>query len=152
MSGHLPSIDSSSHRDAESNRRIRVLVADAHPPMRRTLKHLLEQEEDMDVVGDAHDFASAVTQARAGRPHVVVLDVRMPGARGLDSIQELRAHAPDTELVLITMQNNPTFATRALECGGLGLVLKDAAEVELSEAVRRAARGEKYRSPRVKDT
>jgi DNA-binding NarL/FixJ family response regulator len=106
----------------------------------------------MELVGEAGDFASAVAQARARRPRVLVVDVRMSGADGLDSIRELRRHAPDTELVLITMENNPTFANRALECGALGLVLKDAAEAELSEAVRRAARGAEYRSPRVKQT
>lgn len=118
--------------------------------MRRALKQLLEEDGNIDVVGEADDFGSALEQTRVRRPRVVVLDVRMPGASGLASIRELRSNAPDAGLVLVTMENNPTFANRALECGGLGLVLKDAAEIELSEAVRRAARGEEYRSPRVK--
>lgn len=141
--------DAPPRRDEVGNHRIRVLVADGHPSMRRVLKRLLEQDEDMEVIGEAGDFASAVTQTRAGRPKVLVLDVRMPGAVGLHSIRELRAIAPEAEIVLITMESNPSFADRALEYGGRGLVLKDAAELELSEAVRLAARGETYTSPRV---
>jgi two-component system, NarL family, response regulator NreC len=152
MVGHLHPVDARSHSDAEVEHRVRVLVADGHPAMRRSLRQLLEQTEDMAVVGEAADFTSAVTQARARRPQVLVLDVRMPGASGLDSIRDLRALAPDSQLVVITMENNPTFTSRALQCGALELVLKDAAEVELCEAVRRAARGEEYRSPRVRDT
>ena len=150
MSGQLHSVDARAYGDTKGDRRIGVLVADGHASMRRALKHLLEEDGNMEVVGEADDFASAVTQARTLRPRVLVLDVSIPGASGLESIQEFQAHAPDAELVLITMENNPTFANRALEYGGLGLVLKDAAEVELCEAVRRAARGEEYRSPRVR--
>jgi two-component system, NarL family, response regulator NreC len=151
MVGHLHSVDAGSESTAEGDHRIRVLIADGHPAMRRILRRLLEQDDEIAVVGEAGDFATAITRARIRRPQVLVLDVRMPGAAGLDSIQELRAHAAGTEVVLVTMENNPTFANRALERGGVGLVLKDAAEVELCEAVRRAVRGEKYRSPSVKD-
>ena len=132
--------------------RIRVLVADGHALMRHALKRLLEEDEEIAVVGETGDFESVVKQALACRPHVLVLDVRMPGAAGLESIQQLRAHAPEAELVVVTTENNPTFANRVRQSGALGLVLKDAAEVELSEAVRRAARGEEYRSRRVTDT
>jgi DNA-binding NarL/FixJ family response regulator len=152
MSGHLHPVDARDYGDAGGDQRIRVLLAERHPPMRRALKRLLEQDEDMEVVGEADDFASAVTQVRARRPQVLVLDVRMSGAHALDSIRELRAHRPHTELVLITMESSPTFASQALECGARGLVLKDVAEAELAEAVRQAARGLEYRSPRVKKT
>jgi two-component system response regulator NreC len=149
MSGHLYSVDARSY-SGRGVQRIRVVVADGHAQMRRTLRRLLEQDADVEVIGEAGDFESAVEQARARRPDVLLFDVRMPGAAGLDSIGELRTHAPRTQLVLITLENNPMFADRALESGGIGLVLKDAAETELCEAVRRAARGEEYRSPRVK--
>jgi two-component system response regulator NreC len=81
-----------------------------------------------------------------------VLDVRLPGAAGSDSVHGVRAHVPGTGLVLVMMEDNPAFAKRALESGALALVLKDAAETELFEAARRAVRGHAFRNSRVKDS
>jgi two-component system, NarL family, response regulator NreC len=127
-----------------------VVVADNHASMRRTLRLLLDGEADVEVVAEAADFAAAARQVATQHPRVLVLDVRLPNGFGVEGIQQLRELAPGTEIVVVTMHENPTFAERALRAGALGLVLKDTAEVELAEAVRRAAGGLEYRSPRIR--
>ena len=82
-------------------------------------------------------------------PDVLVLDLNMPGGSSLDAIPIIRAESPDTEIVVLTMQQEPAFAREALREGALGYVLKEAADEELVEAVRRAAVGESYLNPRL---
>jgi two-component system response regulator NreC len=80
---------------------------------------------------------------------VLVLDLRMPNASSVDAIRHLREDARRTEVVLVTMNDSPMLAAQALEAGAIGFVLKDTADTELPDAVRRAARGHEYLSPRV---
>jgi len=86
---------------------------------------------------------------RAHRPAVAVLDLNMPGGSMLEAIPQLRESTPETSLVVLTMQDDPAFARQALQSGALGFVLKEAADEELLEAVRLAARGETYLNPRL---
>jgi two-component system response regulator NreC len=80
---------------------------------------------------------------------VLVLDLNMPGGSSLEAIPEIRGNNPDTQIVVLTMQQEPAFARHALSAGAIGYVLKDAADDELVEAVRRAAKGESYLNPRL---
>ena len=80
-------------------------------------------------------------------PRVLVLDLNMPGGSSLEAIPKLRSEFPDTEIVVLTMQNEPAYARRALRAGALGYVLKDAADSELVQAVRLAAEGRTYLAP-----
>jgi two-component system response regulator NreC len=80
---------------------------------------------------------------------VLVLDLNMPGGSGLELIPELREHAPDTAIVVLTMQDNPAYAREALQKGAMGFVLKEAADDELLEAIRLAADGATYLNPRL---
>lgn len=130
---------------------IRVVLADGHALMRSSLRRLLEGEQDIAVIAEAQDLTTAVSHVHGHRPHVLVLDLSMPGGSGLDAIDELHERAPDTKIVVITMNDSPMFAQRALAAGAVGLVLKNRADSELSEAVRAAARDEEYVSPRVAD-
>jgi two-component system response regulator NreC len=82
-------------------------------------------------------------------PHVVVLDLQMPGGPSIEVIRRLREYAPDTNVVVLTTERSPAFAQRAINTGAVGFVLKDTADIELPEAVRRAAQGEEYVSPHV---
>ena len=86
---------------------------------------------------------------RGHHPHVLVLDLNMPGGSSLEAIPEIREESPDTQIVVLTMQQEPAFAREALGAGALGYVLKEAADDELVEAVRRAAAGESYLNPRL---
>lgn len=128
---------------------IRVVLADDHAMTRRGLRLLLEGEEGVEVIAEADDMRSAERHVHGHRPHVLVLDLRMPGGSGIEMIRELRERSPDTQIVVITMDDDPVFARHALAGGALGFVLKELADSELSQAVRAAARGEEYLSPRV---
>jgi two-component system response regulator NreC len=88
----------------------------------------------------------ALRMAKAHRPRVIVLDLNMPGGSSLEAIPELREH---TAVVVLTMQNDPSFARQALQSGALGFVLKEAADDELLTAIRLAADGETYLNPRL---
>jgi two-component system response regulator NreC len=130
-------------------RTIRVVIADDHAVVRRGLRQLLEDEGDFEVVAEAGDIESARRYVRGHHPDVLVLDLNMPEGSSLDAVPDIRADSPDTRIVVLTMQNEPAYARQALAAGVLGYVLKDAADAELVEAVRRAARGDSYLNPRL---
>ena len=118
--------------------------------MRRSLRLVLDGEEGVQVIAEAEDMAAAVRHVHDHKPHVLVLDLRMPGGSSIETIGKLRERAPDTQVVVLTMDDNPVFAQRALATGALGFVLKDRADSELGQAVRAAACGEEYVSPRMR--
>jgi two-component system response regulator NreC len=128
---------------------IRVVIADDHSVVRRGLRQLLEGEEGVEIVAEAQDLPGARRYVRGHRPDVLVLDLNMPGGSSLEAIPELRAEFPETQIVVLTMQNEPAYARQALSEGVLGYVLKEAADAELVEAVRRAAAGDSYLNPRL---
>ncbi|MFI4984572.1 MAG: response regulator [Solirubrobacterales bacterium] len=128
---------------------IRVVLADDHALMLRSLRLLLEGENDVDVIAEADDLTSVEHHVHGQSPHVLVLDLRLSGGSSMEMIGRLREQAPDTQIVVLTMKDNPVFAEHALASGALGFVLKELADSELPQAVRAAARGEEYVSPRV---
>jgi len=128
---------------------IRIVIADDHGVVRRGLRLVLDDEPDFEVVAEAGDVDSARRYVRGHHPTVLVLDLNMPGGSSLEAIPEIRAESPGTQIVVLTMQDEPEFAREALAGGAIGYVLKDAADVELVEAVRRAASGEGYLNPRL---
>jgi two-component system response regulator NreC len=126
---------------------IRIVLADDHAVVRSGLRLLLEGEDGFEVVAEAGDVDAARRYVRGHKPDVLVLDLNMPGESSLDAIPSLRAEAPDTEIVVLTMQAEPAFARQALAAGAAGYVLKEAADSELVEAIRRAAAHETYLNP-----
>ncbi len=128
---------------------IRVVIADDHAVVRRGLRQLLDAEEGFEVVAEAADLESARRYVRGHHPDVLVLDLNLPNGLSLGAIPELRAECPETQIVVLTMQSEPAYARRALAAGALGYVLKEAAESELVEALRRAADGDRYLNPRL---
>jgi two-component system, NarL family, response regulator NreC len=135
--------------EADSTRPIRVVIADDHSVVRRGLRQVLEAEGGFEVVAEAGDIAAARRYVRGHHPDVLVLDLNMPEGSSLDAVPDIRAECPDTQIVVLTMQNEPAYARQALGGGVLGYVLKDAADAELVEAVRRAAAGDGYLNPRL---
>jgi two-component system response regulator NreC len=117
--------------------------------MRRSLRLLLEVEEGIDVIAEAEDLALTVQHVDDDEPHVLVLDLHLRGGSAIEMIGELRERAVDTSVVVLTMDENPALAQRVLVSGATGFVMKDRADSELPQAVRAAARGEEYVSPRV---
>jgi two-component system, NarL family, response regulator NreC len=128
---------------------IRVLLADDHALMRRTLRLLLDEEHDIEVVAEAEDLASVMRHVAEHRPQAVALDLGITDGSNSEAICLLRERAPQTQIVIVTMEENPVFAQRALDAGAIGFVSKDLADEELPEAIRRAAHDEQYVSPRI---
>jgi len=126
-----------------------IVIADDHRVVRSGLRMLLEAEPDLEVVAEAGDVDSARRYVRGHKPSVLILDLNMPGEPSLSAIPELRDEFPATQIVVLTMQDDPAFAREAMRAGALGYVLKEAADAELVEAVRDAARGTTYLHPRL---
>jgi two-component system, NarL family, response regulator NreC len=133
--------------DAGAPATIQIVLADDHEVVRIGLRLLLEAEPDLEVVAEASDIDSARRYVRGHHPAVLVLDLNMPGGSSLEAIPAIREESPETQIVVLTMQQEPAFAREALSNGALGYVLKEAAAEELVEAVRRAATGESYLNP-----
>ena len=131
------------------NETIRIVIADDHAIVRRGLRQLLDDEDGFEVVAEADDVASARRYVRGHHPHVLVLDLNMPGEPSLEAIPTLRDEFPDTQIVVLTMQNEPAYARSAMGAGVLGYVLKESADAELVEAIRAAVAGERYLNPRL---
>ena len=128
---------------------LRIVIADDHSVVRRGLRQVLEAEPGIEVVAEAEDIDGARRYVRGHKPDVLVLDLNMPGGSTLEEIPAIRTEAPNTQIVILTMQNEPAYAREALAAGVLGYVLKEAADTELVEAVRRAAAGDTYLNPRL---
>jgi len=124
----------------------RIVVADDHAVVRAGLRLLLDAEEDLSVVAVAGDVDEALRLTRAHRADVLVLDLNMPGRA---TLPEIPALAELTAVVVLTMQNDPAFARQALGAGARAYVLKEAADSELVEAVRAAAKGGTYLNPQL---
>jgi two-component system response regulator NreC len=128
---------------------IRIVLADDHAVVRRGLRLVLEGEPGLEVVAEAADVDGARRYVNGHHPDVLVLDLNMPGGSSLEAIPVIRAQSPETQIVVLTMQDEPEYARDALAGGAVGYVLKESAEAELVEAVRRAAIGEGYLNPRL---
>jgi two-component system response regulator NreC len=128
---------------------IRIVLADDHAVVRSGLRMLLDSERDFEVVAEASDIEDARRYVHGHHPDVLVLDLNMPGGSSLEAIPAIREESPGTQIVVLTMQQEPAFARAALGAGALGYVLKEAADDELVEAIRRAAVGESFLNPRL---
>jgi two-component system, NarL family, response regulator NreC len=128
---------------------IRVVIADDHAIVRRGLRMLLDGEGGFEVVAEAGDAQAARRYVHGHHPDVLVLDIQMPGGSSLEMVPAIRAESPETQIVVLTMQDEAAYARQAMRAGVLGYVLKEAADDELVEAVRRAAAGETYLNPRL---
>lgn len=131
----------------DSTARAKILLADDHAVVRKGLKMLLEAEPDFEVVAEAGNVDDALRYTLGHRPAVVVLDLNMPGEPSLPAIPRFAETSPETKVVVLTMQDDPSFAREALRAGAVGYVLKEAAEGELVEAIRAALDGRTYLHP-----
>jgi two-component system, NarL family, response regulator NreC len=132
-----------------SKEEITVVLADDHAVVRKGLRMLLDAESGIRVLAEAGTVPDAVRMAKAHRPTVLVLDLNMPGGSSLEAIPVLAQDVAETAIVVLTMQNDPSFARQALQAGALGFVLKEAADDELLGAIRLAADDETYLNPRL---
>ncbi|HEV7807358.1 MAG TPA: response regulator transcription factor [Solirubrobacteraceae bacterium] len=123
---------------------MRLLIADDHGIVRGGLRLLLDRQPDMQVVAEAADGIEAVSLALRERPDICVLDVAMPRMTGLQATVEIRAHAPEIAVLVLSMHDDERYLYEALQAGAAGYVLKREADTVLVDAVRAVARGEPF--------
>jgi len=128
---------------------IRILLADDHSIVREGLRALLERQQEFEVVGDAADGREAVEMAKTGHPDVVVMDVAMPGLNGIEATRRITARSPQVGVVILSMHSDESYILRSLKAGARGYLLKDSLQADLIDAVRAAAQGKSFFSPKV---
>jgi two-component system, NarL family, response regulator NreC len=145
-----PLVRGSDSEHASRSETIRTILADDHAAMRQGLRVLLDSENDIRVVAETDTLAAAIERVREDRPDVLVLDLGMPMVgSGIETLSRVSRQARGTNIVVLTRNDDPGFATRALANGALGLVLKELSDSDLPAAVREASRGRRYVSPRL---
>ena len=128
---------------------VRVVIADDHTMVRSGLRVLLDMEPDLAVVAEAGGVAATTAALREHAPDVLILDVHLGAENGLDAIPALLDASPATRVLVLTMQDDPAFARKALRAGAGGYVLKEAPRADLVAAVRAVARDETYLHPQL---
>jgi DNA-binding NarL/FixJ family response regulator len=136
-------------RDMGADALLRVLICDDHTLVRAGLRRLLESFADIEVVAEASSADEAVLRTRESLPHIVLLDLSMPGRNGFDALVELRRTCPESAVVIMSMHDDALHVREALARGAVGFVVKEAAPAELEIALRAAAAGRTYLSPHV---
>jgi two-component system response regulator NreC len=126
---------------------ITVVLVDDHAVVRSGLRLLLERQDDMEVVGEAGNAKDAIFRARAFKPDVILLDVVMPGESGIEVLPKLLKESPETKILVLSMQDDPSYVREAFGAGASGYVLKEAADEEVVSAVREIADGGRYVHP-----
>ena len=129
--------------------RICVVLADDQPIVRRGIALLLQQETDIDVVGEASDGWEAVECVRRLRPDVALMDINMPGLSGLDATRMITEAVPGVSLLILTIYDREDYLFQALQAGALGYLLKSASVEELTGAIRTVHSGEVSIYPRM---
>lgn len=129
--------------------KIRILLADDHTILRNGIRSLLEDEPDMEVIGEAEDGHNAVKLACQLEPDVVVMDIAMPILNGLEATQQIKNACPQIKVLILTMHDNEEYIRQVLSTGAMGYILKDAAARELMGAIRAVYRGEAVLSPAI---
>jgi len=128
---------------------IKLLIADDHLIIRQGLRLILETEPDFELIGEASDGAEALKLCKKLKPHVVLMDLRMPNMDGLTAIEKLRVEQPEIAIVILTTFNEDELMLRGLQAGARGYLLKDTDRSTLFDTIRAAARGETLLKPEI---
>jgi DNA-binding NarL/FixJ family response regulator len=131
--------------------KISVLLVDDHALVRRGFRRILEDETDLEVVGEASDGAEAVRLADELHPRVIVMDCALPNMNGLDATRRILEKSPATLVLMLSMHPEATWVRQSLEAGARGYILKNAVDLELGTAIRRVAAGEVVLDPQVEN-
>ncbi|MGH9600979.1 MAG: response regulator [Terriglobales bacterium] len=129
--------------------KITVLLVDDHSLVRSGFRRMLQDEADMEIVGEAGDGSEAVRLAGELRPAVVVMDCVLPGMSGLVATRRILEMLPQTAILMLSMHSEETWVKQALEAGARGYLLKNAIDVELPVAIRQVAAGETVLDPQL---
>jgi two-component system, NarL family, response regulator NreC len=129
--------------------KIRILLADDHTLIRSGIATLLQSIKDFSIVGEAEDGEDAVQKTSELLPDVVVIDLSMPKLNGIEATKIIKKRYPETNVLVLTMHENEEYVYQILRSGACGYVLKSAGRDELATAIRAAAKGERFFSPKI---
>lgn len=127
--------------------RIRIALCDDHAVVRSGLRRILEAESDLEVVGEAGTADEAVAVARETQPDVFVMDVGLPDRNGIAATADVCKASPATKVLVLTVHDDVAYLRRAFDAGAVGYLVKEAADIELVQAVRQVAKGKPYVHP-----
>lgn len=126
---------------------IRILIADDHKLLREGIRNFLSLEPDFEIVGEATNGEEAVTQAAALKPDVMLLDINMPKANGIEVASRLKASCPEVRILALTIHDDQNYMMNMIQSGAAGYLLKDVEPAMMVQAIRRVAAGESYVEP-----
>jgi len=129
----------------EGKESVRVLLVDDHQVVRDGLRHMLGLQDDIRVIGEAANMEEALQQAELHSPDVVLMDIKMPGADGIEAVRRLKEKRPDCHIIMLTLYEE--YVTEAIEAGATGYLLKDVKREELVQAIRAVQQGRAPLSP-----
>lgn len=132
--------------------KIRILLADDHRLFRDGLRTLLDQREDMEVIGEAVDGPAAVAAAAQHKPDIVLMDISMPDLNGIEATRKIVAEHSGAKIIMLSMHSDQRFVTESLRAGASGYVLKDCAIEELIEAIRTVSRKQIFLSATIAES
>jgi DNA-binding NarL/FixJ family response regulator len=130
---------------------ITVFLADDHAVVRDGLRHLLEAQPDIKVVGDAADGRLTLHLIEQLHPNVAVMDIAMPELNGIEATRKIRTDCPSTQVIILSIYSTEEHVSRALQAGARGYVLKESAGIEVVNAVRSVHSGHHYLSQKLSD-
>jgi len=128
---------------------IKLLLAEDHTIVRKGLRSLLDSEEAIEVVGEAEDGREAVKKVEELEPHVVVMDISMPGLNGLEATRQIKKRFPRVRVLILSVHTDEEHVYQALRAGASGYVVKKSAPDELFSAINALFRGDSYLSPAI---
>jgi two-component system response regulator NreC len=133
-------------------KKIRLLVADDHKIFRQGITKLLEQEPDLQVVGEAADGREAVKKATELKPDLVLMDIAMANLNGLEATKQIKKVLPETKIIMVTMHKNEEYILQSFQAGASGFILKEGAVEELVNAIRSIYQDKSFLSPTISKT
>lgn len=132
-----------------TTRRISVLLAEDHMIVREGLRHLLEAESDIEVVGEAANGRLAVAMAQKLRPDVIIMDIAMPLLNGLEATRQIRQAMPDAKILILSAHSDDAYVEKVTDLGATGYLIKQTSAHFLAEAIREVQKGKTFFSPTV---
>src|SRR5262245_3810223 len=130
--------------------KISVLLVDDHALVRRGFRRMLDDDETLEVVGEASNGVEAVQLADKLKPQVIVIDCQLPQMTGLEATRKILQDRPETAILMLSMHSEDTLVRQALEAGARGYVLKNALDLDLARAIKEVAAGNSVLDPQVK--
>lgn len=130
-----------------SKKRIRILITDDHTLFREGIHHMLDAEQDIEVVGEAADAREALKKVRELTPDIVLMDISMPGLSSIEAARQIKKNYPRTKILFLTMHNDQEYIVQCLRVEANGFVLKDTPSSQLVSAIHEVNRGGQYISP-----